>query len=59
VRNANQLTTNHGQPFLTTPTDLLIFLLTPLLLGAVALAACLIPARRPARIDPMDALRAE
>jgi putative ABC transport system permease protein len=40
-------------------TNPLIFAVNALLLLSVALAACLIPARRAARIDPMDALRYE
>ena len=39
--------------------DPLTFLAAPLLLAAVALVACWLPGRRAARMNPMDALRAE
>jgi putative ABC transport system permease protein len=39
--------------------DPVTFVAVPLLLGAVALAANLIPARRALRVDPMEALRYE
>jgi putative ABC transport system permease protein len=40
-------------------TDALTFALVPLLLGAVAVAACWLPARRASQIDPLVAMRAE
>jgi putative ABC transport system permease protein len=40
-------------------TDRLTLLAVPLLIGAVALLAALLPARRAARTDPMESLRAQ
>jgi putative ABC transport system permease protein len=45
--------------FEVAPTDPATFVCVTLLLSAVALLACYLPARRAARIDPMAALRCE
>ena len=42
-----------------TPTDPRAFLVSALVLGAAALLAAWLPARRAARIDPLTALRHE
>ena len=42
-----------------TSTDALTFSTVALVLGAVSLVACLLPARRAMRLDPMSALRHE
>jgi len=48
-----------SQLFGVQPADPLSYLVVALLLGLVALAACYLPARRAAGVDPMRALRQE
>jgi putative ABC transport system permease protein len=44
--------------FGVTAFDITSFVVVPLVLAVVAIAACLVPARRAARVDPLQALRA-
>jgi predicted permease len=45
--------------FGTSTTDLVTFVFVPILLVAIALAACVVPARRAATVDPQVALRVD
>jgi predicted permease len=54
---ASQLLT--GFLFGVTPKDPAVFIAVPAVLAVVALSACVLPARRAARVDPVTALRSE
>jgi ABC-type antimicrobial peptide transport system permease subunit len=45
--------------FEVTPLDPVTFVSIPVMVSAIVLAACLTPARRAARLSPVDALRTE
>jgi predicted permease len=45
--------------FEVTPVDLVTLVSIPVMLSATVLAACLVPARRAARLSPVDALRTQ
>ncbi|HEY1791956.1 MAG TPA: ABC transporter permease [Opitutaceae bacterium] len=48
-----------SQVFVVPPNDPVVFILVSALFGAAAIAACLLPARRAARVDPNVVLRLE
>jgi len=49
----------HSVVFEITTHDALTFTVVPAVIAAATLAACVLPARRAGRIDPMTALRGE
>jgi predicted permease len=59
VRGLSSLTSMFADSFNVSVNDPLLVVGAPLLLGALALIACYIPARRSAKIDPLKTLREE
>jgi putative ABC transport system permease protein len=59
VRMLSALTSMFTEAFNVTTNDPRLLVGAPLLLGALAMLACYIPARRSAKIDPLKALRDE
>ncbi|MGD0619913.1 MAG: FtsX-like permease family protein, partial [Bryobacteraceae bacterium] len=59
VRVLSSLTSMFADSFNVSVNDPLLVVGAPLLLGALALIACYIPARRSAKIDPLKTLREE
>ena len=52
-------TRRDGRAFGTSPIDPTTLILEVAILASVAILACVVPARRAARLDPMVALRSE